>query len=31
MASLVLDTARHLPEPEYNQLIAAYRERFGEG
>lgn len=31
MASLVLDTARHLPETEYNQLIAAYRERFGEG
>lgn len=30
LASLVLDTARHLPETEYGQLVSAYRERFGD-
>lgn len=29
--SMVLDTARHLNEQDYTTLIAAYRERFGEG
>lgn len=29
-ASLVLDTARHLQEPEYGQLVEAYRAKFGD-
>ena len=29
-ASLVLDTARHLAEPEYGQLVEAYRAKFGD-
>jgi S1-C subfamily serine protease len=29
--SMVLDTARHLNEQDYSTLVAAYRERFGEG
>lgn len=29
--SYVLDVARHLNEQDYSTLVAAYRERFGEG
>lgn len=29
-ASLVLDAARHLIEPEYGQLVEAYRAKFGD-